>query len=123
MRFPLLFFVLFFALTACTDDAPPVEDASLEGRWELVRASRNNRPTTTLDSLYYIFSPDGVLETNLLGDAQQGRYVARDDGFIETAGVRVPMTYEVRELTDSLLRLRSDYEGFQFDFVLQRGEQ
>ena len=120
MRFPVLFVLFLFLLSACEEDAPPAAAAQLEGRWELVRATRNNRPTTTLDSLYYQFEEGGVLETNLLGEAQRGRYLRRDDGFIETAEVRVPMTYEVRELTDSLLRLRSDYEGFQFDFTLRR---
>ncbi len=123
MRFSLscLFLILLFA--SCTSDQEPgveAATATLEGRWELTEARRDNVKTLLLDGLYFVFGPSSAFETNLLtGTAQSGTYT-RDGSELTTEGVAVPLTYEITQLEDGELVLRSRYEGFVFDFLLRR---
>ncbi len=123
MRFflPLLLLALLF--TACgSDREPEAADAiaSLEGRWELMEARRDNVKTLLLDGLYFVFGPGDTFETNLLTNtAQYGTYL-RDGSEVVTEGVEVPLTYDITQLEEGLLQLRSRYEGFVFDFLLRR---
>lgn len=120
----LLFLLPLAVLFSCgTDpDSAAVEAAeTLEGRWELVEARRDNVRTNLLEGLYFVFGPEQAFETNLLtGEAQRGKYYVEDTE-ITTQGVAVPMTYEIQSLEGGVLTLRSRYEGFLFDFMLQRG--
>ncbi|MEM9929856.1 MAG: hypothetical protein AAF840_08565 [Bacteroidota bacterium] len=118
MRY-LFFLVLLFCLfTNCSDDTASAS-ATVEGSWELVRATRNNTETSMLDGLNFHFAPDGKLETNLMGNEVPGTYEWAEEEII-TEGVKLPLTYSIQELTDSTLHLRSSYQGFQFDFLLAR---
>ncbi len=114
----LSFFLLLFA--GCGDDVAN-SPATVEGQWELVRATRNNTETEMLDGLRFKFSPDGKLVTNLLGNEAPGTYVWSGEE-ITTEGVKLALTYSVQGLTDSTMHLRSSYQGFQFDFMLARAD-
>lgn len=115
---PLALLTIFIA--SCSDDhGTPA--ATIEGRWELVQAMRNNTETGMLDGLHFDFLADGTLKTNLLGNETDGTYVW-DAAEITTEGVKLPLTYNIQELTDSTMHLRSRYQGFQFDFKMRRGE-
>lgn len=120
MRTLPLLFLLVLVCVSCGSDDNIVGNASIvDGRWELERATRNNVETPLLDGLHFQFREDGTLSTNLMGNTTDGTY--RWDGDeIQTEGVSIPMTYTVRELTDSTLHLRSQYQGFQFGFELVR---
>ncbi len=118
MRFRCLFFFTLLLFSACGNDTAS-EPATVEGQWELVRATRNNTETEMLDGLQFNFSPDGKLETNLLGNEAAGTY-QWSEGEIITEGVKLPLTYRIQDLTDSTMHLRSSYQGFQFDFMLAR---
>lgn len=123
MRFyPALFLLMSLFISGCGSEPETVEVevSDLEGRWELVEARRDNVKTGVLDGLYYVFGPDGGFETNLLtGEAQRGSYT-REGEEISTTGVEPAMTYEVLALEGDRLMLRSRYQGFLFDFALQR---
>lgn len=123
MRFFLLtsvFLLCFF--TACGDDSAVSGDATVSGSWKLKRAMRNNMETETLDGLFYQFNDDGKMVTNLMSDeATEGTYVWEGTE-LSTEGVSLPLTYEVKELTDSTLHLQSKYRGYQFNFELVREE-
>lgn len=109
----------FFALllSACGSDA--AEPTSLHGQWKLTKALRNNMETGMLDGLTFNFLPDGSLETNLLGNEAKGTYTW-NGAEIVTEGVKLPLTYSIQEMTDATLHLRSRYQGFQFDFMMER---
>jgi hypothetical protein len=115
--------ILFlFILMSCGSETEPVEEAAakLEGRWELVAARRDNVKTTLLDGLYFEFAPDGAFRTNLLtNEDQRGRY-QREEEEIYTEAVEVPLTYTIQALTEDQLILRSNYQGYLFDFALVR---
>lgn len=65
------------------------------------------------------FQPDGTFITNLMGNDTPGNYEWAGDEII-TTGVKLPLTYNVLEITDSTMNLRSSYRGFQFDFEMVR---
>lgn len=121
MRFFVTLLFPALLLTACGDDANGAKATSLEGNWELTRAYRNNTETGILQGLTLDFAPDGVLRTNMMGNDVPGTYTWLDNEIV-TEGIKVPMTYTIKELTDTTLQLRSSYQGFQFDFELVRGE-
>ena len=104
---------------ACEGDSAVAEAAALEGRWELDRATRNNMETQMLEGLFYAFQPDGSLRTNLMGNELTGTYELSETTVV-TQGVRPPLTYEVLTLSDSTLHLRTELQGFRFDFELVR---
>lgn len=106
-----------FLLSSCGSDA--ADQVTINGQWELTRALRNNVETGMLDGLKFNFSPDGTLETNLLGNETKGTY-SWSGQEITTEGVKLSLTYAIQEMSDSTLHLRSKYQGFQFDFMLER---
>lgn len=121
MRILLSITLLAFLLISCTDDTAS-GPATVEGNWELVRALRNNTETGMLDGLQFDFQPGGQLITNLMGNETPGTYRWEGDE-IYTEGIKLPLTYDVQEITDSTMHLRSSYRGFQFDFIMARKEE
>jgi hypothetical protein len=118
----ILTLLLTLILFSCGADVDPVAEAgvSLEGRWELESARRDNVKTTLLDGLYLDFAPDGTFRTNLLTNEEQiGRYL-REGEEITTEGVEVPLSYTIRSLSEDNLDLRARYRGFLFDLALRR---
>lgn len=118
MRIFLTITFLTLLMSSCTDDSAAAE-VTVEGQWELVRALRNNTETGMLDGLKFDFQPDGNLSTNLMGNEDPGTYIWEGDE-ITTEGIKLPLTYEVRDMTDTTMHLRSNYRGFQFDFLMAR---
>lgn len=119
MRTLLIITLPFLFLFASCEDEAVIDGASLSGKWQLDRATRNNMETPLLDGLYFDFKDGGVLGTNLMGNTNDGTYTY-DDATINTDGVGVNMTYTVQELTDSTLQLKSSFQGYQFGFELVR---
>jgi hypothetical protein len=115
--FVFLAFLTVF-LASCSDDLGNPA-ATVEGRWELVQALRNNTETGMLDGLHFDFLADGNLKTNLLGNEVDGTYLW-DGEEIVTEGIKLPLTYKIQELTDTTMHLRSRYQGFQFDFKMKK---
>ena len=117
---PLLFFATTTLFFACGSDEDIAEDATLTGgRWELTSALRNGMETEMLEGLFFEFGADGALQTNLMGNESPGSYVL-EESTVTTAGVIPPLVYEVTELTDSSLVLRTELQSFRFDFSLRR---
>ena len=109
---------LLVSATACAPDAPEAEEL-LPGRWELTEALRDNMKTPMLDGLFYNFDAGGQLETNLMGNESPGSY-RLEEGWINTEGIIPPLNYYITEISDSSLQLRTELQGFRFDFVLRR---
>lgn len=122
MRLLLSLSFLSLLFVSCGDDSGSASKAAtLEGRWELVEARKNNTKTGVVDGLHFEFRPDGSLETNLMGNESPGTYLMAGDEIV-TEGVKLPMTFNIQAMTDSTLHLRSKFRGFQFDFLMARGE-
>ena len=117
---PLLILATTTLFFACGPDGDVGEDATLTGgRWELTSALRNGMETEMLEGLFFEFGPEGELQTNLMGNEAPGSYVMTENT-VATAGVVPPLEYEVTELTDSSLVLRTELQSFRFDFSFRR---
>lgn len=122
MRLFLSISLLSLLFVSCGDDNGSVsKKATIEGRWELVEARKNNTTTGVVDGLHFEFRPDGSLETNLMGNESPGTYLKTGDEIV-TEGVKLPMDFSIQGMTDSTLHLRSKFRGFQFDFLMARAE-
>jgi hypothetical protein len=120
MRLFLSISFLSLLFVSCGDDNGSLSSkASIEGRWELVEARKNNIKTGVVDGLHFEFRPDGSLGTNLMGNETPGTYLKTGD-VIATEGVKLPMDFSIQGLTDTTLHLRSKFRGFQFDFLMAR---
>jgi len=120
MRYLLFSVLTLLAVASCDSDGNAIDAmVTVEGQWELKRALRNNMETELLDGLVMDFHPDGKLETNLMGNEAPGTYTWEGDQIV-TEGIKLPLTYTIREMTDSTLNLRSRYQSYQFDFEMVR---
>lgn len=115
-------FVMLAACTiliACSGEDEALLKDQLTGRWEIVSAKRNNRTTETLTDLYFEFGPENRLETNLIGQTEQGQF-ALSDLQIQQSGTSIETTYDIVSITDSNLELRTNIRGYRFDLKLRK---
>lgn len=115
---PLAFLSLIF-VAACSPDQSAEDAPPLEGRWEIDHALRNGRNAESLVDLYFRFGGEDAFSTNISGNDEAGTY-QREAEQVTTAGVSMPLTYHIHELTDSSLNLRATASGFRFEFFLRR---
>lgn len=122
MRKPLaLLTLLTVASAACTDDDAAAVRASESGRWEVVRAIRNHRPTGLLDAAYLRFDTAAHrVTTNITGEELELPYALADDGRrIMTSGSAVLKEFEVAALTDTTMVLQSEMMSVPFTLHLR----
>lgn len=117
--------VLFIALVALTfaqcenESKEAVETAQLNGTWELKEASRNGDPTTTLSDLFFIFSDDGTLETNM--PTMEGSSEYEVEGMeIEQEGNGFEQDYMIESLTEDELILTTNIQNYDFRMVFSK---
>lgn len=116
---PLLYIascLLFFA--ACDDDNEKIQ-ASIQGRWELVKGFRNLKETETLEGVYFQFGADGKMVTNLPvgADAPTGYELKKNEIHQNSPQ---PVVYKIQSVTDSTLVLTMEMRGVQFEMQLQK---
>ncbi|MBL7793341.1 MAG: lipocalin family protein [Saprospiraceae bacterium] len=111
-------FLLFAAFISCKRDPGPTAD-QLVGRWELQSATRDGRPTESLEELYYEFLPDGTLRTNMSGAPETATYAVEKNILQQRQG-RIEADYTIEELSDSVLILSANIRSFAFQFKLAR---
>jgi hypothetical protein len=122
--------VLSFSLTAivffsCQNDgeAPAFDTRQLTGRWELVKAWRNHRPTETLTDTYYEFLENDTMKTNLIFDGGSGEYPFVVSGSKITQKSKPDeVVFTVEEFTDTLLTLSMVLRNYPFKIVLHKVE-
>ena len=51
-----------------------VEQASLYGKWDIVKAERNGKETPYLRGGYLIINADGAITVNITGEDEKGRF-------------------------------------------------
>ncbi len=116
---PFIIVAFLLVVAACASEPKAVIEASqLVGRWEIEQATRAGKPTATLDQLFFVFSEDGTMETNLPTFEGQSAYklndnIVRQDGATEAK-------YTIESLNESQLILTTELRGFEFRFLLNR---
>ncbi len=92
------------------------------GRWELSNATRNGRPTESLTDLYFEFFLDGKMTTNIGGATENASYALLDNE-IRQSDSQFDVTYEIQDLTDSVMVLATELRGYSFRFRLAKALQ
>lgn len=116
--------VLMIALlVACAGEATMNQEdfkpELLNGKWELLEASRNGVVTGTLKDVFFEFKPPNVLETNVPTIEGVGTYTLDDLQLTHTLSDK-SVDYDIKSLTDSLLLIETKLQGFKFEFSLER---
>jgi hypothetical protein len=103
--------LLLLGLTACQNDAPGEGESDtdqtlllLQGRWELLDATRNGKPTESLDGAFFEFMSEGKLASNLGGSREEMQYELRGNTILQRGG-RMEAEYQIETLADTLLVL------------------
>ena len=113
-------FISLFSVISCTE--PPQEDNTQEyliGRWDIQEASRNGRPTESLDQLYFEFFEDGSLNSNLTGSTQESKYTL-EGKTVKQNGSPMDSDYTIEEISDSTLTMNTNIRGQIFRFRFQK---
>jgi len=119
-------FVSISLLSSCTSDAK-LDDRTkdqLLGRWEIIEATRNGNPTETLDDLFFEFSEEGIMRSNILGASYKATYEIRADAIRQIGDENgMDLEYIIESITDSTLILNTDLRRFKFHFNLKKIHQ
>jgi hypothetical protein len=107
---------------SCTEEPEKTQDysAALLGKWELKKAFRDNKETTTLDNTTFEFTENGELTTNfnLNGELATNPY--------ELAGNKINQkgaentTYQIQKADSSNLTLTTSLLNINFRLVLEK---
>lgn len=107
-------------MLACANDTQTKEADKLLGRWELTSAQRDARSTDSLRGLYFEFTEDQVLRTNIMnGQAEEGTY-ERSENNIAQRNTTQEIDYSIESLTDSVLVLTTNLANTDFRFVFAK---
>jgi hypothetical protein len=117
-RFVLPLLACVTLLTCGSEDEQLLRE-QLEGHWEIVSAKRNNRTTETLADLYFEFGPEEALETNLGGKPERGVFTLSDRQ-IQQSATTIEAAYDIVDISDTTLQLRTTIRGYRFDFQLRK---
>ncbi|MFK7931906.1 MAG: hypothetical protein AB8G22_00260 [Saprospiraceae bacterium] len=107
-----------FGITACgTESADTTLTDQLSKRWEIREASRNGRITESLDQLYFDFTAEGTLQTNLAGATETGTYELKEQQILQR-GTQIDADYKIESISDTLLVLSTSIRNSNFKFEL-----
>lgn len=115
LRYLLLFWCLFWLLSSCGKSALKKED--LTGTWEIISASRNNKPTETLNGAFIQLDAD-TLWTNLLGDDEYGSYHFHKQVITSIRPAGDSLILKIIKLENDQLFLQTEIQNFVFDLEL-----
>lgn len=104
--------VLLFSCTGDTTDQARLQKARLHGRWVLREGYRNDKPTETLQDVYFDFDSSGLMQTNLpVGAEAKVPFIIKDTFLTQEVSDQVKNRYTISQWTDTSLVLRLDYHS------------
>lgn len=108
--------VLVSTWSACRQDQDNTAER-IVGRWELREATRDGKPTESLEALYFEFLPDGKMNTNMAGVPETAAYTVAKNT-IQQRQSRIEADYIIEELGDSIMVLSASIRDYNFRFRL-----
>lgn len=123
--FSFLGILSLFTLISCgggteKEGEKPFQIEQIEGNWQVTTAQRDGQSTETLDGLFFRFSKDGKLSTNLLGADQETPFELSGNKILQKSDP--PLEYTIEDLSDNELTLSTSLEEMDFRLVLGKGE-
>jgi hypothetical protein len=114
-----LFVLLTVPFWSCNSQNNEETARHLIGRWEVEQALRNGNPTESLAELYFEFTPDQKLRTNIAGVPEEGTYELRNEQLLQR-NTQLNADYTIEEIADSTLVLRTELRGYAFRFSFKK---
>lgn len=112
--------LLLFTLlsTSCSNDSDNKADF-LYGKWEIDTAYRNGNITELLSGLFFEFSADGSMRTNITGNPESVRFEIDETKITQREG-RIDLDYEIVELNDSSLIIKTNIRNSRLQLNLKK---
>lgn len=121
MKLIFLSIVLLFSGIFLFSCKQVVEYQDIEGNWTLIRATRNGKPTQTLENVFFDFSTENRMMTNLLGSENTFNINYNYPAIkIENSSELERLT--VKKLVHDTLHLELRLMNYKYDFFLMRTE-
>ncbi len=117
LRYLLIFCSIIMLFSSCGKQA--IKKESLTGEWEIVAASRNGKPTETLNGAILQLSQDS-LYTNLLGDEERSGYKYHKQQITSLRSSGDSLILKVMSLDRDVLLLQTEIQNFVFDLELTK---
>lgn len=114
----LLLSLAISTLVSCNSE-PTNQDELIIGRWELQSAIRNGKETGNLEGLYYDFSEEGALLTNLPTASGESAYEVEGSQVLQSINGQT-IQYTIEEIGDSSLTLSTLLRDTPFQFIFKR---
>lgn len=116
-RYLLILWSVVLLLSACGKQV--IKKESLNGAWEIVSASRNGKPTETLNGAILRLNHDS-LYTNLLGDEEHTAYNYHKQKITSLRSTGDSLILKVISLEQDVLLLQTEIQNFIFDLELRK---
>lgn len=114
-----LLFAIIAAFSTSCEPEPENAEEHIFGRWEIINATRNGRVAQTLSDLFYVFNPDGTMQTNLpLGKPESEFQI--NGSIIEQDLGETTVTYQIESISDSLMTLTTEMRDTRFRFNFRK---
>jgi hypothetical protein len=116
----VMYFSCFFLIVSCKTDNKM--QAIMDGKWDLTYGEYNGQPAPGLEKIYFSFHKDS-LKTNFSPSAEEveSKFKLNDKKLIQQT--EDPITYDVEELTDSTMKLKTELRGSDFILTLTKNVQ
>jgi hypothetical protein len=110
---------IFLTLVAigCTSETAKNKELLL-GRWEVVGATRSNKPTDMVNGAFMDFSKQGKWSTNLTGDTISASYEVKKNVLSQTSSLKG--TFIITEIDNKRMLLESNLMESNFTFELNK---
>lgn len=105
----------------CKPDAPQQEEkeSSIEGKWSIHYATRNDKETKTLKGGYFDFTSDTTFVTNIFGD-NSGFLFSMDGNRLVTKEGRPALNLALTQSHSDSMLLQGKIQRFRMEFYLSR---
>ena len=117
--FCLVLFVCVYLYLPMCNRTPVISPDKLAGRWDIKEAFRNDRPTESMEALFFEFKPNGKMITNLIGADIEASYELQDDKILQRKS-ELEADYVIEGFTDTTLTLSTTLRDYKFRFLLHK---
>jgi len=115
--FIFIFVVIILSLTFWSNSNDESLESNIQGKWNIIKATRNGRKTSTFESGYFKFWHSDSIETNILGGKIVSFYHLNKKTIISNS--KLPKIIVSKVDNDTLL-LKAKISNYAFDFVLKK---
>jgi|SRR5687767_3952793 len=93
-----------------------IQQDSLYGRWEIMKAERNGKETDYLRNGYFIINQDGTMTVNITGQDESGKFMLEKNKLM----MEGDKTFDIESLSTDSLIVKYATPNSQFVIYMQK---